>query len=48
MAGRLSYFLAAALSGASGMLLAPLVTAHYEMGFVVGSRASWARRWAGW
>ena len=36
MAGRLSYFLAAALSGASGMLLAPLVTAHYEMGFVVG------------
>lgn len=36
MAGRLSYFLAAGLSGASGMLLAPLVTAHYEMGFVVG------------
>ncbi len=35
-AGRLSYFLAAALSGLSGMLLAPLVTAHYEMGFVVG------------
>ncbi|MFA5664508.1 branched-chain amino acid ABC transporter permease [Castellaniella sp.] len=36
MAGRLSFFLAAALSAASGMLLAPLVTAHYEMGFVVG------------
>ncbi|MBB5215872.1 branched-chain amino acid ABC transporter permease [Parapusillimonas granuli] len=36
MAGRLSFFLAAALSGASGMLLAPLVTAHYEMGFVIG------------
>lgn len=36
MAGRLSFFLAAGLSGASGMLLAPLVTAHYEMGFVVG------------
>ncbi|RIQ54566.1 branched-chain amino acid ABC transporter permease [Bordetella avium] len=36
LAGRLSFFLAAALSGASGLLLAPLVTAHYEMGFVVG------------
>ncbi|MGA0571906.1 branched-chain amino acid ABC transporter permease [Variovorax sp. VNK109] len=36
LAGRLSFFLAAALSGVSGMLLAPLVTAHYEMGFVVG------------
>jgi branched-chain amino acid transport system permease protein len=36
LAGRLSFLLAAALSGASGMLLAPLVTAHYEMGFLVG------------
>lgn len=36
MVGRLSYFIAAALSGLSGMLLAPLVTANYEMGFVVG------------
>ena len=36
LAGRLSFFLAAALSAASGLLLAPLVTAHYEMGFVVG------------
>jgi branched-chain amino acid transport system permease protein len=34
--GRLSYFIAAAFSGLSGMLLAPLVTANYEMGFVVG------------
>jgi len=36
LAGRLSFFLAAALSATSGLLLAPLVTAHYEMGFVVG------------
>ncbi len=36
MVGRLSYFIAAGLSGLSGMLLAPLVTANYEMGFVVG------------
>ncbi len=36
VAGRLSYFLGAALSGLSGMLLAPLVTAHYDMGFVTG------------
>jgi branched-chain amino acid transport system permease protein len=36
LAGRLSFFLAAALSAASGLMLAPLVTAHYEMGFVVG------------
>jgi branched-chain amino acid transport system permease protein len=36
MVGRLSYFIAAALSGLSGTLLAPLVTANYEMGFVVG------------
>ena len=36
LAGRLSFFLAAALSAASGLLLAPLVTAHYEMGFVIG------------
>lgn len=34
--GRLSYFIAAAMSALSGMLLAPLVTANYEMGFVVG------------
>jgi branched-chain amino acid transport system permease protein len=34
--GRLSYFIAAGMSGLSGMLLAPLVTANYEMGFVVG------------
>ncbi len=36
LAGRLSFFLAAALSGASGLMLAPLVSAHYEMGFIVG------------
>lgn len=36
LAGRLSFFLAAALSAASGLLLAPLVTAHYEMGFIIG------------
>lgn len=35
-AGRLSFFLAAALSAASGLMLAPLVSAHYEMGFIVG------------
>lgn len=34
--GRLSYFIAAGMSGLGGMLLAPLVTANYEMGFVVG------------
>ncbi|MFP3550784.1 branched-chain amino acid ABC transporter permease [Paraburkholderia sp. SIMBA_049] len=34
--GRLSYFIAAGISALSGMLLAPLVTANYEMGFVVG------------
>lgn len=34
--GRLSYFIAAGMSALGGMLLAPLVTAHYEMGFVVG------------
>jgi len=34
--GRLSYFIAAGMSALSGMLLAPLVTANYEMGFVVG------------
>lgn len=36
LAGRLSFFLAAALSATSGLLLAPLVTAHYEMGFIIG------------
>jgi len=35
-AGRLSFFLAAALSATSGLMLAPLVSAHYEMGFMVG------------
>ena len=34
--GRLSYFIAAGMSALGGMLLAPLVTANYEMGFVVG------------
>jgi branched-chain amino acid transport system permease protein len=36
MVGRLSYLIAAGISALSGMLLAPLVTANYEMGFVVG------------
>jgi len=36
LAGRLSFFLAALMSAASGLLLAPLVTAHYEMGFIIG------------
>lgn len=36
LAGRLSFFLGAALSAASGLLLAPLVTAHYDMGFILG------------
>jgi branched-chain amino acid transport system permease protein len=35
-AGRLSYFIAAGMSALGGMLLAPLVTANYELGFVVG------------
>jgi len=34
--GRLSYFIAAGMSALGGMLLAPLVTANYEMGFMVG------------
>jgi branched-chain amino acid transport system permease protein len=34
--GRLSYFIAAGISALSGMLLAPLATANYELGFVVG------------
>lgn len=34
--GRLSYFIAACMSALSGMLLAPLVTANYDMGFIVG------------
>lgn len=37
--GRLSYFIAAGMSALSGMLLAPLVTANYEMGFLVGIKA---------
>ncbi|TWT12874.1 branched-chain amino acid ABC transporter permease [Reyranella sp. CPCC 100927] len=35
-AGALAFFLGAAFSATSGMLLAPLVTAHYDMGFVIG------------
>ncbi len=34
--GALAFLLAAAFSATSGMLLAPLITANYEMGFVVG------------
>lgn len=34
--GALAFLLAAALSALSGMLLAPLITANYEMGFMVG------------
>jgi branched-chain amino acid transport system permease protein len=35
-AGGLAFLLAAAFSAISGMLLAPLITANYEMGFMVG------------
>ncbi|MFT4118781.1 branched-chain amino acid ABC transporter permease [Bradyrhizobium sp.] len=35
-AGGLAFLLAAAFSAMSGMLLAPLITANYEMGFMVG------------
>lgn len=35
-AGQASFALAAALSSLSGMLLAPLVTANFDMGFVIG------------
>lgn len=35
-AGALAFLLAAAFSALSGMLLAPLITANYEMGFMVG------------
>lgn len=35
-AGALSFLLAAAFSAVSGMLLAPLITANYEMGFIIG------------
>jgi branched-chain amino acid transport system permease protein len=35
-AGALSFLLSAAFSATSGMLLAPLVSANYDMGFVVG------------
>ncbi len=34
--GALAFLLAASFSATSGMLLAPLITANYEMGFVVG------------
>jgi branched-chain amino acid transport system permease protein len=34
--GGLAFLLAAAFSALSGMLLAPLITANYEMGFMVG------------
>ncbi len=36
LAGGLAFLLAAAFSALSGMLLAPLITANYEMGFMVG------------
>jgi branched-chain amino acid transport system permease protein len=35
-AGALAFFLSAAFSATGGMLLAPLATANYDMGFVVG------------
>ena len=35
-AGALSFLLAAGSSAVSGMLLAPLITANYEMGFIIG------------
>jgi len=35
-AGQLSFALSAAFSALSGLLLAPLVTAHYDMGFTIG------------
>jgi branched-chain amino acid transport system permease protein len=34
--GALAFLLAAAFSAVSGMLLAPVITANYEMGFMVG------------
>jgi branched-chain amino acid transport system permease protein len=36
LAGALAFLLAAAFSATSGMLLAPLISANYEMGFMVG------------
>jgi branched-chain amino acid transport system permease protein len=36
LAGGLAFLLAATFSAVSGMLLAPLITANYEMGFMVG------------
>jgi branched-chain amino acid transport system permease protein len=36
LTGALAFLLAAAFSAISGMLLAPLITANYEMGFMVG------------
>jgi branched-chain amino acid transport system permease protein len=36
VAGQLSFAIGAAFSGLSGLLLAPLVTANYDMGFPIG------------
>lgn len=36
LAGSTSFFLAAGFSALSGMLVAPLITAHYDMGFTLG------------
>jgi branched-chain amino acid transport system permease protein len=36
LTGALAFLLAAAFSATSGMLLAPLISANYEMGFMVG------------
>lgn len=36
LAGSMSFFLAAGFSALSGMLVAPLITAHYDMGFNIG------------
>jgi len=38
LAGMISFFLAAAFSATSGMLVAPIITANYEMGFPLGLR----------
>lgn len=38
-AGQTSFALAGAFSALSGLLLAPLITAHYEMGFAIGLKA---------
>jgi branched-chain amino acid transport system permease protein len=39
VAGQLSFAIGAAFSAFSGLLLAPLVTAHYDMGFTIGLKA---------